>query len=152
MTPEEELAQLQEELSTMTETAKRALADLQNYKRRTEEERGEIQVYANMQLLQAIFPALDDLKRAFDNIPEDLKENEWVKGISGVESNLMNALQSLGLESIDEIGVPVDPHRHEVLMEAPGEPGQVLQVFEKGYAFKGKTIRPAKVQVGSTNQ
>ncbi len=140
--------QLQADLAAMTETAKRALADLQNYKRRTEEERGEIQVYANMRLLEAIFPALDNFARAFELVPEHLEEEEWVKGISAIEDNLMNALASLGLETIAETAVPVDPNKHEVLMEGEGPAGQVVQIFEKGYAFKGKTIRPAKVMVG----
>lgn len=145
---QEELTKLQTELAEMTETAKRAMADLQNFKRRTEEERGEIQIYANMKLLEAIFPALDNFARAFEMVPEDLEEEEWVKGIQNIEANLMKALESLGLERIDQTGVPADPNKHEVLMEGDGEPGQVVQVFEKGYAFKGKTIRPAKVQVG----
>lgn len=146
--PQDDSAALQADLAAMTETAKRALADLQNYKRRTEEERGEIQVYANMRLLEAIFPALDNFARAFELVPEHLEEEEWVKGISAIEDNLMNALASLGLETISETAVPVDPNKHEVLMEGEGPAGQVVQIFEKGYAFKGKTIRPAKVMVG----
>lgn len=146
-----ELQKIQVELAEMTETAKRALADLQNFKRRTEEERSEIQVYANMRLLEAIFPALDNFMRAFEFIPEDLENEEWVKGIQSIESNLMNALASLGLEVIDQSAVPVDPNKHEVLMEGDGPKGEVIQIFEKGYAFKGKTIRPAKVMVGKQN-
>ncbi len=148
---DDQLAQLQAELAAMTETAKRAMADLQNYKRRTEEERGEIQVYANMRLLEAIFPALDNFARAFELVPENLEEEEWVKGVQAIEGNLMKALTDLGLELIDQTGVPVDPNKHEVLMEGEGAAGQVIQIFEKGYAFKGKTIRPAKVMVGKTN-
>jgi len=140
--------QLQADLAAMTETAKRALADLQNYKRRTEEERGEIQIYANMRLLEAIFPALDNFARAFELMPEHLEEEEWVKGIQGIESNLMNALATLGLELIDQVDVPADPNKHDILMEGEGAAGQVVQIFEKGYAFKGKTIRPAKIMVG----
>lgn len=147
---DDQLAQLQAELAAMTETAKRAMADLQNYKRRTEEERGEIQVYANMRLLEAIFPALDNFARAFELVPENLEEEEWVKGVQAIEGNLMKALTDLGLELIDQTGVPVDPNKHEVLMEGEGAAGQVIQIFEKGYAFKGKTIRPAKVMVGKT--
>ena len=145
---QDELTQLQADLAAMTETAKRAMADLQNYKRRTEEERAEIQVFANMRLLQAIFPALDNFTRAFEATPENLKTDEWVKGIEAIETNLMNALKALGLETIDQTAVPVDPNLHEVLMEGDGPAGQVVQVFEKGYRFNGKTIRPAKVMVG----
>lgn len=139
----------EEQLAQMTETAKRALADLQNFKRRAEEERADLQVYANMQLLSAIFPAIDNMQRAMESIPEELKNNEWVKGVAATEASLLQALTTLGLETIDQKGVPVDPHKHEVLMEASGPKGEVLQIFEKGYLFKGKTIRPAKVQVGS---
>lgn len=140
--------QLQNDLAAMTETAKRALADLQNFKRRTEEERAELQVYANMKLLQTLFPALDNFGRAFASIPEELKTNEWVKGVQAIEANLLTALTNLGLEVIEQTGVPVDPNKHEVLLQGNGPAGQVTQVFEKGYLYNGKTIRPAKVQVG----
>ncbi|MEK7146052.1 MAG: nucleotide exchange factor GrpE [Patescibacteria group bacterium] len=145
----EELEKLQNELAQMTETAQRTLADLQNYKRRVEEERGELQIFANMKFLEAIFPAIDNLARAFEHVPAELQGNEWLKGVQSIEKNLLHALENLGLESIDKSGIPMDPHQHEVVMEAPGPRGEVLQVFEKGFAFKGKTVRPAKVQVGS---
>jgi len=121
---------------------------LQNFKRRADEERGEIQVYANLKFLEALFPALDNFARAFSTIPAELQENEWVKGVESIEGNLMKALTTLGLEVIDQTAVPADPHRHEILMEGDGPTGEVLQIFEKGYALNGKTIRPAKVQVG----
>lgn len=139
---------LQADLAAMTETAKRAMADLQNFKRRTEEERSELQVYANMKLLNGIFPALDNFARAFASVPEELKNNEWVKGLEAIEANLVKALTDLGLEPIDQTGVPADPHRHEILMEGDGPAGEVIQIFEKGYAFNGRTVRPARVQVG----
>lgn len=142
------VAQLQADLDAMTETAKRSMADFQNFKRRTDEERGEIQVYANRKFLEALFPALDNFARAFGSVPEELESNDWVKGVEAIETNLMKALTDLGLEVIDQINVPADPHRHEILMEGDGPAGQVIQIFEKGYAFNGKTIRPAKVQVG----
>lgn len=144
-----EVEKLQEELVQMTETAKRVMADFQNFKRRTEEERSEIRVYANIDLLQAIFPTIDNLARAFENLPEELKNNEWIKGVSAIEKNLLDALTNLGLETIDQTGVDADPHKHEILTESEGEKGKVTQIFEKGYAFKGKTIKAAKVQVGS---
>lgn len=148
MTDEQQEPTTEEQLAQMTEAAKRVMADFQNFKRRTEEERGELQVYANMKLLQAIFPAIDNLGRAFENIPEELKENEWVKGVQATEANLLSALETLGLETIDATGVPVDPNIHEVLMEGEGPAGEVTQILEKGFSFKGKTVRPAKVQVG----
>lgn len=143
-----EIAALQTKLVEMTEAAKRAMADLQNFKRRTEEERADLQIYANLRLLESIFPAIDNLARAFEHIPEDLKENEWIKGIQAVEAGLLSSLEQLGLQAINQTGVPANPNLHEVLMEGDGPAGQVIQIFEKGYSFNGKAIRPAKVQVG----
>ena len=74
-----DFAKLQDELAVMTDAAKRTLADFQNYKRRAEEDRGEIQVFANMRLLQAIFPVIDNLARAFEAVPAELQNNEWLK-------------------------------------------------------------------------
>ena len=145
-----QIAQLKEELEAMTETAKRSMAEFQNFRRRVEEERGEFRVHANIQLLEAIFPAIDNLARAFENIPEELQANEWVTGIEAIENSLLQALKQLGLKAIDETGIPADPNRHEVLMEGDGPAGQVTQVLEKGYEFNGKTIRAAKVQVGKS--
>ena len=145
-----QIAQLKEELEAMTETAKRSMAEFQNFRRRVEGERGEIRIHANMELLESIFPAIDNLARAFDHIPEELQENEWVSGIQAIETNLITGLEQLGLKAIDEIGVPADPNRHEVLMEGEGPAGQVTQILEKGYEFNGKTIRAAKVQVGKS--
>ena len=142
------VAQLQADLNAMTETAKRALADLQNFKRHAEEERAELQVYANRKFLEALFPALDNFTRAFASTPEELKSNEWVKGIEAIETSLMNSLKALGLEVVEDINVPFDPSKHEVLLQVDGPDGQVIQVFEKGYLFNGKTVRPAKVSVG----
>jgi len=144
-----ELEKLKAEHSALIETAKRTAADLQNYKRRIEEERSELKIYANTELLKALFPVIDNLKRAFDNLPEELKTNDWVKGISSIEKQLLETLTSLGLEPIKAIGEKFNPELHEAVMQGPGEKDQITQEFEKGFSFKGKAIKPAKVQVGN---
>ena len=114
-----DFAKLQDELAVMTDAAKRTLADFQNYKRRAEEDRGEIQVFANMRLLQAIFPVIDNLARAFEAVPAELQNNEWLKGVQAIEKNLLSELEKLGLSVITEIGVQADPNKHEVVLQAP---------------------------------
>ncbi len=143
------LIQAEEELAEMTETAKRTAADLQNFRRRSEEERGSLALYANLQFLQGIFPVIDNLQLAFQHIPEDLAENEWVKGVYTIEKQFMDTLAGLGLHEIPcEPGSPFDPNIHEALMQGPGEKDTVLECFEKGYQFKDQVVRPAKVKVG----
>ncbi len=143
-----ELAKLKEEHTALLETAKRTAADLQNFKRRVEEERSNLKIYANTELLKALFPVIDNLKRAFDHLPEDLKSHEWVKGISAIEKQLLETLASIGLEPIKTIGEKFNPEFHEAVMQGPGEKDQIAQEFEKGFSFKGHTIKPAKVKVG----
>ncbi|MFT7184020.1 MAG: molecular chaperone GrpE [Oceanicoccus sp.] len=147
-----ETEKIQAELEQMTQIAQRSAADFANYKRQMDEQRAELMAYANRQLLNAIFPAIDNLVRATENLPEDLADNEWIKGVLSTEKSLMDALASLGLAPIEATGVPMNPHQHEVLMEAAGPKGDVIQIFEKGYSFNGKTIRPAKVQVGNGDE
>ncbi|MDP2624981.1 MAG: nucleotide exchange factor GrpE, partial [Candidatus Peregrinibacteria bacterium] len=116
------LEQAQKEAYEMREMAQRALADLQNFKRRVEEQRGELILFANIHFLQAIFPVIDNFKRAFTHIPEEITENEWVKAVSTIEKSFMDTLTSLGLEEIPcETGTKFDPNFHEVLMQGPGE-------------------------------
>ncbi|MFA6435608.1 MAG: nucleotide exchange factor GrpE [Candidatus Gracilibacteria bacterium] len=143
------LANAQQKLNEMTEIAKRATADLQNFKRRNEEERGSLILFANTHFLQGIFPVIDNLQRAFQHIPEDVQANEWVKGLYAIEKQLISTLNNLGLEEIPTlIGSPFNPNFHEVVTQGPGQKDAILECFEKGYTFKGQTIRPARVKVG----
>jgi molecular chaperone GrpE len=147
------LITMQTELHAMTETAKRAMADLQNVRRHHEEEKTRLNIYANIKLLEAIFPAIDNFNRAIETQPKSPAPTEWeacLQGLLATGQLLIKALEQLGLEVIDQIHVPVDPFRHEVLIQGEGPAGEVLQVFEKGYLFKGEVIRPAKVMVGKT--
>ncbi|MFA5842968.1 MAG: nucleotide exchange factor GrpE [Candidatus Gracilibacteria bacterium] len=143
------LANAQQRVNEMTEIAKRATADLQNFKRRNEEERGSLILFANTHFLQGIFPVIDNLQRAFQHIPEDVQTNEWVKGLYAIEKQLISTLNNLGLEEIPTlIGSPFNPNFHEVVTQGPGQKDAILECFEKGYTFKGQTIRPARVKVG----
>jgi molecular chaperone GrpE len=144
-----EFERLQNEANEMKALAQRTLADLQNFKRRADEQRAELSIFANIKFLEAIFPVIDNFKRAFDHVPEEIKDNEWVKGVSSIEKNFMDTLSSLGLAEINcEAGTKFDPNLHEALMQGPGAKDTVVECFEKGYQFKDKVVRPAKVKVG----
>jgi molecular chaperone GrpE len=144
------LTETEEKLNEMTTMAQRSAAELQNFKRRTEEEKGNLKLYANLQFLQVIFPVIDNFQRAFSHMPEDLEENEWVKGIVTIEKQFIDTLTSLGLSEIPcEVGVPFDPNLHEVLAQDAGDKDAILECFEKGYSFNDMVVRPAKVKVGN---
>ena len=143
-----EVAALKEQVHSLTELAARAQADLQNARGRLERDADELRKYAAEGVLKRLLPTVDNFQRAFTHLPEDLKKNEWVKGITAVEQDLLRQLSDMGLEKFSPLGEKMDTARHEVLMTAPGAENQVIEVLEDGYLLHGKVLRPAKVKVG----
>lgn len=138
---------LEQQLEEMTNIAKRAMADLANIKRQFSEERTQLMAMGKVTVLTELLPVLDNLTRAFTHIPEDLKENDWVKGVENVKTQFEGLLTSSGLDEIPTSG-PVDPNLHEVVTVAPGETDQIVETLEKGYTLNGRVIRAAKVVAG----
>jgi molecular chaperone GrpE len=132
-------------------------ADFQNYRRRIADERATDLERARGQALEPIFPLLDDLARAFANVPPDLATDPWAHGISLLNSRLLDTLQRLGLETVGKLGEPFDPTRHEAIVFEPDPraSGQtVAAVIRPGYRLGTRLLRPAEVvvrgPVGST--
>lgn len=140
--------QYEESPEGLRELAARAQADLQNAKERMEREAREIRQYALEGTINKLLPTIDNFARAFAHLPEDLQNNEWVKGVQSVENDLMKMLSEAGLKKIESLGQPIDASRHEVLQMGPGAENTVTEVFEEGYELNGRVLRPAKVKAG----
>ncbi|MBT4937297.1 nucleotide exchange factor GrpE [Candidatus Peregrinibacteria bacterium] len=140
-----------EEIEQYKQQALRAMADLQNVKKRMELEKQDFSKYASKKLLTSLLPILDNFKRAFSHIPEELQSHEWTKGIEQIEKNFIDILFKEGLEEVpSNSGDEFNADRHECLMQDPNEKdGKISQCLETGYMIKGKVLRPAKVSVGS---
>lgn len=137
------------QIQELTETAKRALADLQNYRKRVTEERADFVQFANMALLLELLPILDNFNRAFAQVPEALSKTEWFKGALQIEQQLAGIIRKQGVTEIpSSIGKPLDLKIHEAIAAGPGEKDIVLEEFEKGYMLGDKVLRPTKVKVG----
>jgi molecular chaperone GrpE len=143
------LAQTQKKADDYLDSWKRAQADFQNYKRRAEQERLEMGVYANSQLILALLPVLDDFERAVDSLTPKLEKTDWVHGIRLVESKLRKTLEAQGVSPIKAVGEAFDPNLHEAVMHVKGEDGKVVQELQKGYRLHDKILRPSKVAVGN---
>ena len=139
----------QTKIAELTEVSKRALADLQNYKRRIEEERSQFVKLANASLILGILQITDNFDRAFAHMPQELEKNEWVEGVIQIEKQLSETLKKQGLKSIESIGQKFDPNFHEALLHAPGKKDVVIEELEKGYLLNDKVLRPSKVKVGN---
>ncbi len=144
----DEFQKLQEELRKLKELAARAQADLQNAKMRMEKEALDIRLFAVEGLIVRLLPTIDNLRRAFEHLPDELRSHDWVKGLQVTEQQMLSDLEAVGLRPIEALGLPVDTQRHEVLQSVPGKLDIVVQVLENGYELHGKVIRPAKVVVG----
>ncbi len=127
----------------------RAQADYINYKRRSEQEREEISQFANSILILNLLPILDDWERALASIPEDQAGLSWVEGVRLIERKLRGILEAQGLSPIEAVGQPFDPNLHEAAMQGKGEEGIVVSELQKGYKFRDRVIRPARVVVGN---
>lgn len=137
------------EIERLRDMAGRAQADLQNAKERLERDRQEMSKFALEGALKRLLPTIDNFQRAFQHLPEDLKNHDWVKGVAAIEQELVKQVTDLGLRKMEALGAALDPARHEVLQAGPGGQGKVLEVYEEGYEFNGKVLRAAKVKVGN---
>jgi molecular chaperone GrpE len=131
----------------------RAMADLENFRRRTVREKEELRLYSASRLLEDLLPALDNLGlgiAAARKPGADLKA--VADGVELVQQQLKAALAAHGLKEIKPLGLPFDPHQHEALSHeasADVKPEHVTSVVRTGYTLNGRLVRPASVIVSS---
>jgi molecular chaperone GrpE len=144
------LKDTEQKLEEMTELGRRAIADMENMKRRAEEDRSRMALFANINLIKQLLPILDNFKRAQAHTPQNLPEeaNEWLNGVTQTFNQLQQALSQTGIQEIEAEGKPFDPNFHEAVTQDKGPRDQVLEVLEPGYILGDHVIRPAKVKVG----
>ncbi|HPA26796.1 MAG TPA: nucleotide exchange factor GrpE [Acidobacteriota bacterium] len=143
----EEDGETAEKLRLAEDRLLRLRADFENYKKRVDRDNAELQVRSQMEVLRMLLPFLDNMERAFDNIPEQLG-GSYIEGLELSLKDLENGMRTFGLEEVPALGVQFDPAHHESLgfeSDDEKEDNEVLKVWEKGYLFKGKLLRPAKV-------
>jgi molecular chaperone GrpE len=142
------LAEEQKKAEKYLANWQRCQADFDNYKKRSEQEKGEVIEFANSALISNLLPIMDDLERAFASVPAELEESNWTEGIKLIYNKFKATLEAQGLTEIEAKGEPFDPRLHEAVMQQEGEEGMVVEETQKGYKFRGKVIRPSLVIVG----
>ncbi len=126
----------------------RAQADFINFKKRSEQERGEAMKFANAMLILNLLPVLDDLERALDSLPANLAGLTWIDGIRLIYRKLQTVLEDQGLSPIKAEGEKFDPNLHEAVMHGEGEEEMVIRELQRGYKLHDRVIRPTMVVVG----
>lgn len=140
-------------IAILEDSLLRARADYQNLLRRSANERAEAIRYANAELLRSLLGIVDDFERSLTAAESSEKLDAVVEGVRLVYENLLKALRTQGLETIEGLHQPFDPNVHEALMERPTNehpPGTVVEEVTKGYRLHGRVLRPTMVVVSKS--
>jgi molecular chaperone GrpE len=119
--PDAEVTALQQQVAEITEALQRERADATNIRRRHEEQLASLKTLIKAQVVRDLLPVIDNLERALKHIPQDLTENDYVKGVQGVVKQFEKTLADLGVERIATVDQPFDPRYHEAVSMEDGD-------------------------------
>jgi molecular chaperone GrpE len=137
----------QKKLADVHDRWVRAVADLENYRKRAQKEREEVQKFGVEKLVKDLLPVLDNLDRALAAAAVD---DPLVAGVKLVRGTFEQTLARQGVKGFSALGEPFDPARHEALMQVPtadAEPGTVVVEHARGFTLHERLLRPAMVGV-----
>jgi molecular chaperone GrpE len=146
---EAEVSKLASDLNELRQTLMRRQADFDNYRKRIERERAEDSKRYTARVIEGLIPIIDGFEQALAAHREAEYEN-YRKGFELIYKQLVDNVTRLGVERIDPLGKPFDPHLHQAMDRTETvqhEDGTILQVFQPGYVFHGRVLRPAMVRV-----
>lgn len=156
--PVSEVEALRDQLAAAKDQTLRALAELENYRRRAQKEREDAGKYAVSSFARDLLPVSDNLRRAIEAFPDDARQDirvaNLIEGIEATEKELLRGFDKHGIEKIEPLDLPFDPNFHEVMFEAsiPGKAGgMIIQVIEAGYILNDRLLRPARVGVSKSD-
>lgn len=150
----EALDRLREDLEAAKQEVLYAKAETQNVRRRLEKDIQDARAYAATGFARDILSVSDNLSRALDSIPAELREDDKLKNlVAGIEATareIDKAFAAHGISRIAALGLPLDPNQHQAMIEIPSAdaaPGTVIQELQAGYMIKDRLLRPAMVAV-----
>ena len=148
---EERITQLEQENNRLREQALRAVADLDNYRRRAQAEREQIVQYGNERLLRSVLPIVDDFQRSVESGAQTRDFESFFQGVSMINDKLKKMLEAQGVTKIETVGQPFSVDLHEALMRQPSDAPEdtVITELEPGYMYGDKVLRHAKVIVSA---
>uniref|UniRef100_A0A8D0L1X2 GrpE protein homolog n=1 Tax=Sphenodon punctatus TaxID=8508 RepID=A0A8D0L1X2_SPHPU len=152
----EEKAKLEEQIKEITDKYKRALADTENLRQRSQKLVEEAKLYGIQSFCKDLLDIADVLEKATESVPKEELKNDNLhlknlyEGLVMTEGQMQKVFKKHGLFKLNPVGTKFDPYEHEALFHAPmegKEPGTVSLVSKVGYKLHGRTLRPALVGV-----
>jgi molecular chaperone GrpE len=154
----ETVHRLEAELATLNDRLLRSLAEQENVRRRAERAREEAVRFASSDMAKDMLPAVDNLRRALDSVPEERATTDemmrsLLDGVAATERAMLDALAKHGVSRFEPApGEPFDPYRHQAMFAVEDDAhagGTVTQLVQPGYVHGDRLLRPALVGVAS---
>jgi molecular chaperone GrpE len=140
--------ELEQHLGELTADLQRVQADFINYRTRSEEDKQRAISAGKAAAILKLLPVIDNIERAVGYIPEELADNQWVKGVASLGKSLDKSLADMGVVRIPAVGQPFDPNLHEAISaEGEGAHEVVTEELRAGYMLDGQVIRHSMVKV-----
>jgi len=139
------------QIAELTEALLRERADAMNVRRRAEEDRIKLGGFYKSLIVKELLPVIDNFERALKNVPTELAENDYIKGVQGVVKQFEDTMIKIGVERIKTVGEHFNPELHEAISmeEGEGDTEVVTEELQAGYKVGDEIIRHAMVKVTS---
>lgn len=142
---------LEQQVGELTADLQRLRADFENYRKRVDGEKLSARQDGEVRAIMKLLPVIDTIERAVANIPANIADHQWVKGVAGLVKQLEKSLGELNLAKIDAgEGAVFNPELHQAIQfdeEAAGEQEVIAAELQPGYTLNGAPIRHSMVKV-----
>lgn len=138
----------EDEIQRLRDALARSQADYQNLLMRVDRDKVEMISFLSAKIILPLLKEVDNLERAV-KLKEWVEGDGFVDGVRTVLSGMQKYLEAQGVKPFGSVGEEVNPDRHDVMTQAPGPDGKIVQEFEKWYTIGERVLRHAKVVVGS---
>jgi len=127
----------------------RALADLDNFKKRINMEKDELIRFSNEVLIKELLPIVDNFGKAIESMQKTVPDDNMIKGLALTKKQIEDVFAKFGVKEVEAMNKPYDPNYHEAIMtkESDKEEGIILEEIQKGYTMHGRLLRPSMVIV-----
>jgi molecular chaperone GrpE len=150
---EDRIAELEAENKRLRDQALRTVDDMENLRRRSQQEQARIIEYANERLLKELLPIVDDFRRSVEAGSQSKDYDTFYQGVQMVQNKIEKILEGQGVKKIEAVGEEFNVDLHDAMMRQPSDApeGTVITELEPGYLYGDRVLRHAKVIVSAGN-
>ena len=159
ISPEDLIEKLNEEITDLKDQRLRAIAELENFRKRAEKDQSDALKYGISNFAKEIINIRDNIERAQSSISDEAKNNEAIKsvieGIDLIAQSVVSTFEKIGIKKIDSLNEKFDHNLHQAMMEIENDeldPGTIVQELIPGYTLHDRLLRPAMVGVSKNSK